>query len=126
MRTLAAPALALISGVLIGAFSVPALRAQPGGQGAYVVAEAHVTDPASFMQYMQREPVTLAAYGGRIVARALPDDREGAPPDGMVTIIAFASPQDANHWYNSPEYMALSALRQKAATSRIYIVSGVH
>lgn len=116
----------LAAGVLIGAWAVPALRAQTGGQGAYVVAETHVTDPAAFMQFLQREQATLAPYHGRVLARALPDVREGASADGVVTLIAFASAQEANQWYNSPEYAGLAALRQKAATSRVYIVSGIH
>jgi uncharacterized protein (DUF1330 family) len=126
MRHLLAPALALGAGIAIGAWGVPALRAQTAAQGAYVVAETHVTDPAGFMQYLQREPAILAAYHGRILARALPDMREGGPPDGVVTLIAFANPQDANQWYNSPEYASLAALRQKAATSRVYLISGIH
>ena len=126
MRRLVALLLALVAGIAIGAWGVPALKAQTAAQGAYVVAETHVTDPAGFMRYLQREPATLAAYHGRILARALPDVREGAPPDGIVTLIAFASPQDANQWYNSPEYASLVVLRQKAATSRVYIISGIH
>ena len=126
MKNTATLALTLVAGMLIGAWGAPALEAQTGGQGAYVVAETHVTDPASFMQFLKREPATLAAYHGRILARALPDVHEGAPTDGVVTLIAFASPQDANQWYNSPEYGSLSALRQKAATWRTYIISGIH
>ena len=126
MKDAAKLLLALGAGVLIGALGVPELLAQTAGQGAYVVAETHVTDPAGFMQYVQRETATLAAYRGRVLARALPDVREGAAADGVVTLIAFASPQDANQWYNSPEYASLAALRQKAATSRVYIVSGIH
>ena len=126
MKNAATLALTLFAGMAIGAWGVPALKAQSGGQGAYVVAETHVTDPAAFMQFLQREPATLAPYHGRIVARALPDVHEGPPADGVVTVIAFASPQDANQWYNSPEYSGLAALRQKAATSRVYIVSGIH
>lgn len=130
MKNAATLALTLVAGILIGAGGVPALKAQTGaqtgGQGAYVVAETHVTDPAGFMQYLQREPGTLSAYHGRILARALPDVREGAPPDGVVTLIGFASAQEANQWFNSPEQAHLAALRQHAATSRVYIVSGIH
>ncbi len=126
MKQTVALLLALVAGIGIGVWGVPALKAQTGGQGAYVVAETHVIDPAAFMQFLEREPATLAPYHGRVVARALPDVREGAPADGVVTLIAFASPQDANQWYNSPEYAGLAALRQKAATSRVYIISGIH
>lgn len=118
--------LALVAGIAIGAWGIPSLRAQSPGQGAYVVAETHVTDPAGFTEYVRREGATLAAYHGRILARALPDVREGAPPDGIVTLIGFGNAQEANQWFNSPEYGRIVALRQKAATSRIYVLNGIH
>jgi uncharacterized protein (DUF1330 family) len=43
----------------------------------------------------------------------------------VVTLITFASPQDANQWYNSPDYASLAALRQKAARWRVYILGGI-
>ena len=47
-------------------------------------------------------------------------------PTGMVALIAFDNAQDANHWYNSPDYMRLLPLRQKSATARVYILDGIH
>ena len=43
----------------------------------------------------------------------------------MVTLITFASPQDANQWYNLPDYASLAALRQKAPRWRVYSLGGV-
>jgi uncharacterized protein (DUF1330 family) len=127
MKQIAALSLTLLSGLAVGAWGVPALWAQPAGQGgAYVVVETHITDPAGFMEYVRREGATLAPYHGRVVARALPDVREGEAPDGVVALIAFDGAQDANHWYNSPDYQRLAAQRQKSATSRVYVLSGVH
>jgi uncharacterized protein (DUF1330 family) len=117
--------LALLLGIAIGAVAIPALRAQTAAHGTYVVAEMHVTDPAGFTEYLRREPASLAPYHGRVAARALPDMREGAPAEGMVTIYAFNTPEDANHWYNSPDYAKLLALRQQAATTRLYFLTGV-
>jgi uncharacterized protein (DUF1330 family) len=130
MKNTATLALALIAGILIGVWGVPALKAQTGaqtgGQGAYVIIETHVTDPPAFIQYVRQEPAALAAYHGRILARALPDAREGTPPDGDVAIIGFPSAQAANQWFNSPEQAKLAALRQQAATSRVYVLNGIH
>ena len=116
----------LIAGIAIGAWGIPSLRAQPGAQGAFVVMETHVTDPAGFTEYVRHEPAALGAYHGSILTRALPEAREGTPPDGVVTLIGFPSAQAANQWFNSPEQASLAALRQKAATSRVYILSGIH
>jgi hypothetical protein len=46
METVAALALTLLAGILIGTWGIPALKAQTGGQGTYVVAETHVIDTA--------------------------------------------------------------------------------
>jgi len=116
---------ALLIGIAIGALAMPVLNAQTAAHGTYVVAETHVTDPAGFTEYVRREAATLAAFHGRILARALPDVREGAAPDGTVTIYAFNTPEDANRWYTSPDYAKLIALRQQAATTRLYFLTGV-
>jgi uncharacterized protein (DUF1330 family) len=115
----------LLAGVAIGAWGIPMLKAQTAGHPAYVVAEVHVTDPAGFTDYAKQVPATLAPYHGKTLARALPDVREGPPADGQIVIIAFNSLQDANHWYQSPEYSKLIPLRQKAATTRVMMVDGL-
>jgi uncharacterized protein (DUF1330 family) len=125
MKNVAMLFLTLLVGILIGAWGVPILKAQTVGPDAYVVSETRATDPAAFKEFVRREPATLDPYHGRILARALPDVREGAPANGIVTLIGFPSPQDANRWFNSPEYASLSALRQKAAASRLYIINGI-
>jgi uncharacterized protein (DUF1330 family) len=117
--------LALLMGIAIGVAVIPALNAQTAARGTYVVAEMHVTDPAGFSEYMRREPASLAPFRGRVAARALPDMREGEPTEGNVTIYAFNTPEDANHWYNSPDYAKLIALRQQAATTRLYFLTGL-
>ena len=48
---------------------------------------------------------------------------EGEAPDG-VTILEFATMDDAKAWYNSPEYQAASIHRRNAADYRTFIVEG--
>ena len=59
----------------------------------------------------------LAIYGAT-------DTLEGEQPDGVV-VLEFASRQDAQAWYNSPEYQAALPYRIKAAKHRAFIVDGV-
>jgi uncharacterized protein (DUF1330 family) len=125
VKNIATLVLTLAVGILIGAWGIPTLKAQTGGHPAYVVAEVHVTDPAGFMEYVRQVPATLAAYHGKTIARALPDVREGAPPDGDIVLLAFDSLQDANRWYQSPEYSKLIPIRQKSATTRLMLVDGL-
>jgi uncharacterized protein (DUF1330 family) len=125
MRDRAKIVFALLCGIAIGALAMPALNAQTVARGTYVVAEMHVTDPAGFTEYIRREPTSLAPFHGAVAARALPDMREGAPAEGIVTIYAFNTPEDANHWYYSSDYAKLIDLRQHAATTRLYFLTGV-
>jgi len=115
----------LALGVIIGAWGIPILKAQSTAHPAYLVAEVHVTDPAGFQDYLKALPATTAPFHVKTLARGLPDVREGAAPDGQVVILAFDSLQEANHWYESPEYQKIIPLRQKSATSRVYFVDGV-
>jgi uncharacterized protein (DUF1330 family) len=125
MRHVVSLVLALLTGIAIGAWGIPVLRAQTAGHPAYLVAEVHVTDPAGFTNYAKQVPATLPPYHGRTLARALPDVLEGALPNGDIVIITFDSLQDANRWYGSPEYSKLIPLRQQAATSRVMLVDGL-
>jgi uncharacterized protein (DUF1330 family) len=125
MKQTASLVLALLIGIAIGAWGVPTLNAQTAAYPTFVVADMRVTDPPGFTDYMRREPASLAALHGRVVARGLPDVREGVGPDGVVSIYAFNSPEDANRWYNSTDYQKLLTLRQHSATSRVYFLTGV-
>jgi uncharacterized protein (DUF1330 family) len=116
--------LILLAGVVVGAWGIPALRAQTAAHPAYVYAEVHVTDPAGFSEYVKRLPETLAPYHAKTLVRGLADTREGAPPGGSVVILAFDSLKDANDWYMSSAYQAIIPLRQKSATTRVFIVDG--
>jgi uncharacterized protein (DUF1330 family) len=115
----------LALGIVIGAWGIPALKAQSAAHPAYIVAEVHVTDPAGFQDYLKALPATMAPFHVKTLARGLPDAREGSAPDGQVVILTFDSLKDANDWYASPAYQAIIPLRQKSATSRVYIVDGV-
>src|ERR1700736_148021 len=112
---------ALLIGVVIGAAALPSLQAQPGRRGAYVITENHVTDPAGFTEFVKGEPATLGPFHGRLLARALPDVREGVAPDGTVAILAFDSLEDANRWYNAPDTIKLMEQRRASAKAKVYI-----
>lgn len=125
MRQTVGLVLALLVGIAIGAGGIPAIYAQTGGSPTYVVADMKVTQPAPFTEYMRGEPATLAPFHGRVAARGLPTVLEGPPPAGVVTIYQFPNPEDANHWYYSEAYAKLKDLRQQAATTSIYFLTGV-
>ena len=120
-------ALAMLTGVLIGAGSVMTTPAQvektaPG----YVIAEVDVHDPATMQKYGEKVPETLAPFHHQYLVRSRKIlTLEGAPPEGGIVEIQFDSVEKAREWYNSPAYAAIRPVRQQAATSRIFIVEGV-
>jgi uncharacterized protein (DUF1330 family) len=92
----------------------------------YVVVDVEVTDPEAYREYTQQVPGTLERYGGRFLVRGPQlQTREGTPPKRLV-VIEFPSAEQANAWYDSPEYQAILPIRkQHARTSFLVIAPGV-
>jgi len=93
---------------------------------AYLVAELEITDAATFDEYRKGVPATMAAYGGRYLARggALESLEGGWNPKRMV-ILEFPSLAQAKAWYASPEYRDLLEMRKRSARSKVVMIEGV-
>lgn len=93
---------------------------------AYVIFHVEVTDDEQFERYGAAAPPTIAAAGGRLMARGGPiTTLEGEAPAGRTVILEFPDHQTALDWYHSDEYTAARALREHAATGSMYLVDGV-
>ena len=114
---------ALIAGLMIGAALATTLQAQ-GAPPAYVVAEVAIHDTDAFMSdYAPKVAGTLEPYGGRFLTSGKLTALEGNVPSRFV-IIAFDSVEKARGWYDSPAYQQLVPIRQKTATSTLFIAEG--
>lgn len=87
---------------------------------AYVIAWTTVTDREPMMRYGAALPAVLERYGGRFLfsglgAKCVEGDWDAT---GMA-IIEFPSSDDAQRWYESPEYAPLRALRQAAGPTAL-------
>ena len=92
---------------------------------AYVIVEVEVLDPAAFERYKELAPPSIAAHGGRYLARGgRTDALEGDPPKRLV-ILEFPTLERARQWWGSPEYAPARALREKAARIRMLAVEGL-
>lgn len=93
---------------------------------AYIIAELEVTDPAGFEEYRKAVPATIAAYGGRYLARggALESLEGGWSPKRMV-ILEFPSMAQAKAWYAGVEYRDLLAVRQRTTRSKVVLLEGL-
>lgn len=93
---------------------------------AYVIAEVDVTDPAAYKEYRELVGATVEKYGGRFLVRGgKVESKEGGWEPPRLVIVEFASVEQANAWYHSPEYAPALAIRIKATKSRLIIVEGL-
>jgi uncharacterized protein (DUF1330 family) len=117
--------LAVLVGAVLGAAGASVIHARqvkvlPG----YVVAEVDVTDPATFKQYADKTPGTLAPFNGHYVIRGGKNlSIEGDAPKRFV-VIQFDSFEKAKAWEDSPAYEAIKPIRHSSAKSRVFIMEG--
>ena len=92
---------------------------------AYVLVEVEVTDPTTYEEYKQLTPATLAVYGGKFVVRGgACETLEGDWKPNRVVVLEFPSVEQAKTWWNSPEYSKATAIRQRAANTRMIVLEG--
>jgi len=92
---------------------------------AYVVAEVEVTNPAVYEDYRKLVPATIAEYGGKYLVRGgTVEVKEGGWTPKRLVVLEFASMDQAQKWYHSPEYAPALAIRLKAARSKVLLVEG--
>ena len=93
---------------------------------AYVIVDIEITDPEQYERYKALAPATVAAYGGRYVARGGATlSLEGDWQSKRLVILEFDSLDRAQAWHDSPAYRAARTLRQSATRSRMIAVEGV-
>ena len=93
---------------------------------AYLFGDVEVLDAAGFADYRRQVPATVAAYGGRYLARGgAVETLEGTWSPTRCVILEFPSMAQLKVWWNSPEYVPLRALRERTTRSRIIVTEGV-
>jgi uncharacterized protein (DUF1330 family) len=120
--------LAMLSMGLVGfvRLTVMSSQAQSTATKAYYVAEFELRDPEGIKPYSAGVGATLRPFGGRFIVRGGKlVGLEGPPPGSRTVIIEFPSMEQAEAWYNSPEYTALRPYRQRSGISRTYIIEGL-
>ncbi len=93
---------------------------------AYVIVDIKVNDPVRYEEYKKMVPSSLAAYGGRFLARGGEVQvLEGDWSPSRVVILEFDSIERAREWLESPEYREARALRHETASSNMVVVAGL-
>lgn len=93
---------------------------------AYVIVDIDIHDAAGYEKYRQQASPTVAAYGGRYLARGgWTEVLEGTWQPNRLVVLEFESVERAKAWLNSPEYTPLRAIRHRTATSNMVVIEGV-
>ena len=93
---------------------------------AFVVVNVEVRDQETYRRYIQLAPRSIAAYGGRYIARGGACHLlEGTYQPKRFVIVEFPSAERAREWWASPEYAEAKALRNAAATTDMVLVDGL-
>jgi uncharacterized protein (DUF1330 family) len=92
---------------------------------AYWIARVDVHDPETYKSYVETAKPAFERFGAKFLARGGKTELLEGPGRGRNVIIEFASMEDAQACYNSPEYTAARAFRQKASIGEIILVEGV-
>jgi uncharacterized protein (DUF1330 family) len=91
---------------------------------AYVIYEATITDAAQYELYKAAAAPSVAAAGGRYIARGGDvESFEGVAP-ARVVVLEFPDLATATAWYRSEEYAEARALRERACDARVFVVDG--
>jgi uncharacterized protein (DUF1330 family) len=93
---------------------------------AYVIVDIEVRDPAEYERYKRAAPDSIAAYGGRYLARGGSTQvLEGEWTPKRLVILEFDDVERAKAWLGSREYADAKALRQRAAQTNMVVIEGV-
>ncbi|MDZ4804952.1 MAG: DUF1330 domain-containing protein [Candidatus Eisenbacteria bacterium] len=93
---------------------------------AYVIVDIDVQDPAGYEEYKKLAPASIAAFGGRYIARGGQTHvLEGDWRPNRIVILEFDTVDQAQAWVTSEEYAPARKLRQATARASMIVVAGV-
>jgi uncharacterized protein (DUF1330 family) len=91
------------------------------------VVQIDIRDAPVYERYKALAPASIAAYGGRYIARGGHSEAlEGEWDPCRVVILEFESVARAKAWIDSPEYREARSLRHASAcTHQMIVVEGL-
>ncbi len=93
---------------------------------AYLIVNIEIRDPERYAEYIKLVPETIAAYGGKYLARGGRAERlEGDWTPKRVVVLEFPTYERAQEWWSCEAYRGPKALRQSASHGQIILVDGL-
>jgi uncharacterized protein (DUF1330 family) len=90
----------------------------------YWIAHVDVRDPEGYKDYVATAKPAFERFGAKFLARGGAWEAMEGRGRARNVVIEFPSLQVAKDCYNSPEYQAAKAIRQKYAEAEMVIVEG--
>jgi len=93
---------------------------------AYVIVNVNVKDTERYAEYAKAATPTVAAHGGRYIARGGRAEKlEGNIAVNRIVVLEFPNYDQARGWYDSPEYQAAASIRQSCSSGELILVEGI-
>lgn len=93
---------------------------------AYVIVDIDILDPQGYEEAKRLTPATVAAYGGRYLARGgRSESLEGVWSPKRLVVLEFESIERAKQWWDSPEYRPVKAARRSFAAVNMVVIEGI-
>ncbi len=89
---------------------------------AYVIALLDVTDPVEYEKYKAAAPPTIAAAGGRYLARSGEAVLEGTHDGRRAVILEFPTLEAARAWHDGEAYRHARKLRERCARNVTFLL----
>jgi uncharacterized protein (DUF1330 family) len=125
MKTQYAVALALLTGVGLGAAAVQGLHAQ-AKPPAYVIAEIDVANEEGYAkEYLPAGSKAVLDGGAKYLARGTRTAAFKGEPPKRIVLLTFENFEKAQATFASPAFMEAATIGEKYAKFRIYAVEGV-
>ena len=124
MRILYVVAIALLTGVGLGAMAVQHLHAQ-AKPPAYAIAEIDVTNQDGYVkEYLPPSSKALLDNGAKYLARGSRTASIKGEPPKRIVLLTFENFEKAQAAFNSPAFQEAAQIGEKYAKFRIYAVEG--
>ena len=93
---------------------------------AYIVVDVTVTNPATYEEYKELAPPSIAQYGGRYIARGgQTETLEGEWHPSRLVLLEFPTMEQARAWWASSEYADAKTMRHRSATTQMVLLEGL-
>lgn len=90
----------------------------------YWIAHVDVTDPEGYKEYVALNAKAFAKYDAKFVVRGGQFTAKSGTPRARHVVLEFKDYATALACYESPEYKAAAAVRDKYSTADVIVIEG--